>query len=170
VAMSEQPPRDGNGTDHRFGQLRTELTELLREIPGGYRSLSARLGDCAIRITWGDPVPAVPTRSLSDGSTTGMEQSPDGGASEGQRGDDAAPAVTAPMVGIVYWAPEPGARPYVSVGERVEAGQTVAIIEAMKLMNQIEAPWPGTVTELLVDNAERVEFDQALVRIKPDGA
>ena len=78
---------------------------------------------------------------------------------------DNANAVPSPMVGTVYLAPEPGASDFVSVGDKVSEGQTLVIIEAMKVMNPIAAPRSGTVKAILVDNAQPVEFDQPLVVI-----
>ncbi len=74
--------------------------------------------------------------------------------------------VTSPMVGTAYLAPEPGAAPFVSVGDRVEEGQTLLIIEAMKVMNPIPAPRAGTVRSILVANAQPVEYDQPLAVIE----
>lgn len=74
-------------------------------------------------------------------------------------------AVTSPMVGTFYRAPAPGEAPFVSVGDTVKAGQTLCIIEAMKIMNEIEAEVNGTVVEILVDNAQPVEFSQPLFYI-----
>lgn len=76
--------------------------------------------------------------------------------------------VTAPIVGTFYSAPSPDDDPYVKVGSRVKQGETMCIIEAMKLMNEIEADASGVVTEILVQNEEPVEYGQALFRIKPD--
>lgn len=70
--------------------------------------------------------------------------------------------VTSPMVGTFYRSPNPGAEPFVKVGDKVEAGQTLCIIEAMKLLNEIEAETSGTIKEILVDNAQPVEFGQPL--------
>jgi acetyl-CoA carboxylase biotin carboxyl carrier protein len=70
--------------------------------------------------------------------------------------------VLAPIVGTFYAAPSPDADPFVSVGDRVEVGQTLCIIEAMKLMNEIQAEEAGTVKQILVQNAEPVEYDQPL--------
>jgi acetyl-CoA carboxylase biotin carboxyl carrier protein len=82
-------------------------------------------------------------------------------------GSDAYVAVTSPMVGTFYRAPAPDADPYVEVGDRVEVGQTVCIIEAMKLMNEIEAEKSGRVVQVLVENAQPVEFGQKLFLIEP---
>ena len=77
--------------------------------------------------------------------------------------------IKSPMVGTFYRAPEPGAEAYAKVGTRVATGQTVCIIEAMKIMNEIEAEFAGVVTEVCVDDAQPVEFGQVLFRIDPNG-
>jgi acetyl-CoA carboxylase biotin carboxyl carrier protein len=76
--------------------------------------------------------------------------------------------VPSPMVGTFYRAPAPGESPFVEVGDRVRKGQTVCIIEAMKLMNEIEAEVSGQVMEILLQNGEPVEYGQPLMRINPD--
>jgi acetyl-CoA carboxylase biotin carboxyl carrier protein len=75
-------------------------------------------------------------------------------------------AVPSPMVGTVYWSPEPGAKPFVEVGTKVSAGQTLLIIEAMKTMNQIPSPHAGTVTQILVEDGQPVEFGEPLMIIE----
>ena len=75
-------------------------------------------------------------------------------------------AVKSPMVGTCYLAAEPGAKPFVSAGDKVNAGDTLLIVEAMKVMNPITAPKSGTVSRVLVENAQPVEFDQPLVIIE----
>ena len=75
-------------------------------------------------------------------------------------------AVPSPMVGTAYWAPEPGAKPFIEVGSRVTAGQTLLIIEAMKTMNQIPSPRAGIVTQILVEDGQPVEFGEPLVIIE----
>src|SRR4051812_32940354 len=74
--------------------------------------------------------------------------------------------VPSPMVGTVYWASEPGAKPFIEVGTRVAAGQTLLIIEAMKTMNQIPSPRDGTVTQILIEDGQPVEFGEPLVIIE----
>ena len=74
-------------------------------------------------------------------------------------------AVKSPMVGTVYLSADPGSAPFVSIGQAVKEGDTLLIIEAMKVMNPITAPRGGTITAILVDNAQPVEFDQPLVVI-----
>jgi acetyl-CoA carboxylase biotin carboxyl carrier protein len=75
-------------------------------------------------------------------------------------------AVASPMVGTAYLAPEPGARPFVEVGTVVKTGEPLMIIEAMKTMNQIPAPRPGTVIQILVDDGQPVEYGQPLMIIE----
>ncbi|MCS3930422.1 MULTISPECIES: acetyl-CoA carboxylase biotin carboxyl carrier protein [Bradyrhizobium] len=75
-------------------------------------------------------------------------------------------AVISPMVGTAYWAPEPGAKPFIEVGSKVSVGQTLLIIEAMKTMNQIPSPRAGTVTQILVEDGQPVEYGEPLVIIE----
>jgi acetyl-CoA carboxylase biotin carboxyl carrier protein len=75
-------------------------------------------------------------------------------------------AVPSPMVGTAYWASEPGAKPFIDVGAKVSVGQTLLIIEAMKTMNQIPSPRAGTVTQILVEDGQPVEFGEPLVIIE----
>jgi acetyl-CoA carboxylase biotin carboxyl carrier protein len=77
--------------------------------------------------------------------------------------------VKSPMVGTFYASPEPGAKAYVGVGDRIKKGQVVCIIEAMKIMNEIESEFDGVVREVLVDNAHPVEYGQVLFRVAPNG-
>ena len=77
--------------------------------------------------------------------------------------------IKSPMVGTFYKAPEPGAEPYVKAGTRVTSGQTVCIIEAMKIMNEIEAEIVGVIREVCVEDAQPVEFGQVLFRVDPHG-
>jgi acetyl-CoA carboxylase biotin carboxyl carrier protein len=81
----------------------------------------------------------------------------------------AALEVKSPMVGTFYKSPEPGTKAYVSVGDRVAKGQIVCIIEAMKIMNEIESEYAGVVREILVEDAQPVEYGQVLFKIDPNG-
>jgi acetyl-CoA carboxylase biotin carboxyl carrier protein len=74
--------------------------------------------------------------------------------------------VPSPMVGTAYWASEPGAKPFIDVGSKVSVGQTLLIIEAMKTMNQIPSPRAGTVTQILIEDGQPVEFGEPLVIIE----
>ena len=77
--------------------------------------------------------------------------------------------VKSPMVGTFYHAPEPGAKAYVAAGQRVEKGQVLCIIEAMKIMNEIESEYSGVVKEIVATDAQPVEYGQVLFRIDPNG-
>jgi acetyl-CoA carboxylase biotin carboxyl carrier protein len=80
---------------------------------------------------------------------------------------DARHAITAPLVGTFYRAPQPGADPFVKEGDVVDASQTVAIVEAMKLMNQVPAGVAGTIAEIVVEDGQWVEFEQVLMYVEP---
>ena len=108
----------------------------------------------------------------------GNRISPAGGMAPITEGEVAAPAeppkavgleVKSPMVGTFYKSPEPGAKAYVAVGDRVSKGQIVCIIEAMKIMNEIESEYSGIVREILVEDAQPVEYGQVLFKIDPNG-
>ena len=88
-----------------------------------------------------------------------------GAASAPVAGDDDASVVRSPMVGTFYAGPSPDEDPFVKVGQEVLTGQTLAIVEAMKMMNEITAPAPGIITEVLAANGTQVEYDQPLFRI-----
>lgn len=103
---------------------------------------------------------AVPAAPVAEQAPAPAAAAPDGQAAP--RDDDRFVQITAPMVGTFYRAPAPDAEPYVKVGDVVEVGQTLCIIEAMKLMNEIESEVRGRVTEILVENAEPVEYGQPL--------
>ena len=124
-------------------------------------------------------VPAmVPAAPLMAGRATPSEGMPLVGdaAAPGAGATPAADAgksklleVKSPMVGTYYAAPEPGAKPYLAVGATVAKGQVLCIIEAMKIMNEIESEYAGAVREILVENAQPVEYGQVLFRIDPNG-
>jgi acetyl-CoA carboxylase biotin carboxyl carrier protein len=105
-------------------------------------------------------VAQVPAAPLGGGAPAGAPGAP--GAPKAQLVE-----IKSPMVGTFYSAPEPGAPPYVKVGSRVAVGQVVCIIEAMKIMNEIEAEVSGLVREVCVENAQPVEFGQPLFRVDP---
>ncbi len=87
-------------------------------------------------------------------------------ASDGQAGDPSLVEVTSPMVGTFYRAPAPDAPPYADVGQAVGIGDTLCIIEAMKLMNELESEVAGTIVEICVENAQPVEYGQPLFRVR----
>ena len=141
---------------------RTGIGEL--ELSSGGRSvrISAQAGSQG-PVAFHAPMPAAPAAPK-----------PESGAGAAGANAPAAPAqserhvaITSPMVGTFYRAPAPDADPYVEVGDLVEPGQTVCIIEAMKLMNTIESEVRGRVVSIAVDNAQAVEFGQKLFLIDP---
>ncbi len=128
--------------------------------------------DCSLRLRLG-PVPASP--APNGGPTLAIQAATPGPAPprEAAPAPVAAPeerfaAVESPMVGTFYRSPSPDAEPFVDVGDRVRRGQTLCIVEAMKLMNEIESEVSGTIVEICVENAEPVQFGQALFRVRPD--
>jgi len=128
----------------------------------------------AVQIAAPAAVPAVLPPALLDSRVTPAGGMPvtSGDAGSADAGDLAATKlleVKSPMVGTFYGAPEPGAKPYVSVGDRVQKGKTLCIIEAMKIMNEIESEFTGVVKEILAQDAQPVEYGQALFRIDPNG-
>ena len=91
------------------------------------------------------------------------------GATEGSDDDPTLVKITSPIVGTFYRAPAPGASPFVELGSAVRPGMVLCIIEAMKLMNELESEVEGTVLEILVENGQPVEFGQALFRVRRSG-
>ena len=152
----------------RLAQLLREAPEIGSiEVKGWFgtgvvitRTSAAPIAPIAVAMPVAHPPPAQPVA----GDQARLES--------GAR--SAAPAahlkeIRSPMVGTFYKAPEPGAEPYIKVGNRVTAGQTVCIIEAMKIMNEIEAEITGVVREISVEDSQPVEFGQVLFRVDPNG-
>jgi len=111
---------------------------------------------------------SVPVATAVHGPSPELPKEPDGSAG---RDDDSSldlVDVTAPMVGTFYRAPAPNAPPYVEKGAHVAEGDTLCIIEAMKLMNELEAEVAGRVAEICIENGNPVEYGQTLFRIDPD--
>jgi acetyl-CoA carboxylase biotin carboxyl carrier protein len=148
------------------------LADLLHESPEiGSIELRGWLGTGVIITRTGAGLPA-PFSAPSPAPVAAPPASvaPAGDAAEAPR----APAsplkeIKSPMVGTFYACPEPGADPYVKPGARVSSGQTVCIVEAMKIMNEIEAEFGGVVREVCVEDAQPVEYGQVLFRVDPNG-
>ena len=113
--------------------------------------------------------PMIAPPLLPSGQPTPAEGTPAVEAPSAPEPKSGGNEVKSPMVGTFYSAPEPGAKPYVSVGSRVSKGQILCIIEAMKIMNEIESEVAGVVTEVLASDAQPVEYGQPLFRIDPNG-
>jgi acetyl-CoA carboxylase biotin carboxyl carrier protein len=140
-----------------------ELAEMLADT--GLTEIEVEDGDRKIKVSRGGTV--APMIHHAPAPAPAAPASPAAAAAPAAPVAPAADpnAVKSPMVGTVYMAPEPGAANFVSIGQAVKEGDTLLIIEAMKVMNPIAAPRSGTVTAILVDNAQPVEFDQPLVVI-----
>ena len=133
---------------------------------GSDRKLEVRLSRVHVPAT--APAAAPAAQAVAPAAAPPPPAAPQPAAESGEAppaGPDLSKAVLSPMVGTVYLAPEPGAEPFVRVGDRVSEGQTLLIIEAMKTMNQIPSPRDGVVREILVSNAEPVEYGHPLMII-----
>lgn len=145
-----------------------ELAEILNETnlseieieKEGLRIRVARVIEGAqyVTVSGGAPAPQIATTDAPASAAPVAAEPAKKAPASGQ-------AVKAPMVGTVYLAPDPNSAPFVKIGDRVKAGQTLFIIEAMKTMNPVAAPHAGTVIDILVDNGQPVEFDEALAMI-----
>jgi acetyl-CoA carboxylase biotin carboxyl carrier protein len=131
----------------------TSLTEIELE-RSGLRIRVARNVTVAAAMPSGLPQAAVPVVAAAAAAAASTDPSKHPGV------------VPSPMVGTAYWSPEPGAKPFIEVGSKVSVGQTLMIIEAMKTMNQIPSPRAGTVTQILVEDGQPVEFAEPLVIIE----
>ena len=138
-----------------------ELAEMLSET--GLVEIEVEEGDRRIRVSRGGGIAAAAPVAVAAAPAPAAASASPAAAPAEAAAPDHANAVKSPMVGTAYLAGEPGADPYVSVGDSVKKGQTLLIVEAMKVMNPITAPADGTVKAILVGNAEPVEFDQPLI-------
>ena len=150
-----------NKTDKKVSQkeLIKELAELLDET--GLSEIEIEQKDLRIRVA----KPATNIVAAAPAPLSAVEATPlpaaAGTPTSGTEG-----AVTSPMVGTAYRAPEPGKPPFVDVGTKVAVGDTLMIVEAMKTMNHIPAPKAGTVTQILVEDGQPVEFGEPLLVIE----
>ena len=134
----------------------TQLTEI--EVQDGERRIKVARQVQAVAASHFAPPASVAAAPAAAPAPVAPADAPAGPAH--------ANAVRSPMVGTVYLAPEPGAKDFVTVGQEVKAGDTLLIVEAMKVMNPITAPHGGTVRAVLVANGAPVEFDQPLVVVE----
>jgi acetyl-CoA carboxylase biotin carboxyl carrier protein len=131
-----------------------EARDLIKRLEGSsVQRFAVEAGDTRIEIERGIPsgvagVQVAASAGSEDGAVAAVENRH---------------PIVAPLVGTVYRAGQPGADPFVKVGDVVEPGQTVVIVEAMKLMNQVQADVKGTVSEILVEDGQWVEFEQVLI-------
>ncbi len=148
-------------------KLVRELAELLSET--GLTEIEVEDGDRKIKVSRGMTLPFQPgaapaTAPAAAPAPAAPPPAPAAPAAEAAK-PDTANALRSPMVGTAYLHPEPGADAFIKVGDKVKAGQTLLIIEAMKVMNPIAATKDGTVQQILIENAQPVEYDQPLVVI-----
>ena len=139
-----------------------QLVELVRE--SGVGEIRVRQGETEISVKARAEVQATPPVNQVPSGTQGV---PDVIESELSPEMDGLHAVRSPVVGTFYRAPAPGEDVYVEVGDTVSAGQTLCIVEAMKLMNEIVADVSGEIVEVLAENAGGVEYDQPLFYLRP---
>ena len=149
--------------DHIDKDLILELAKLLNET--GLTEIDWGRGDLRIKVSKANQTEANAATKLSHGPTVSTSKNSDkvlfGAEPESNKG-----TVKSPMVGTVFLSPEPGAKPFVSVGDNVSIGQTLLIVEAMKTMNPIIAPIEGKIIEILVNDETPVEFGEILVLIE----
>jgi acetyl-CoA carboxylase biotin carboxyl carrier protein len=160
---------DTSGVPLLRGQELTELRRLIRLVQRtGIGELEVSVGGRTVRIAaslgGGMRGTAIQVGERSAMPAPSTDAAP---ARETPKAQANTLAITSPMVGTFYRAPAPDADPYVEVGDRVEVGQTVCIVEAMKLMNEIESEVRGRIVQILVENAQPVEFGQTLFLVDP---
>ena len=163
---AEDKPAKSNGAMTVDSALVRELAEMLGET--GLTEIEVSDGERKIRVSRGS-VAAPPVMHMAAPAAAPAASQPAplqaAAASPDAAPDSAGDAIRSPMVGTCYLAPEPESPNFVSVGDKVAAGDTLLIVEAMKVMNPITADKAGTVKSILVENAQPVEFDQPLVVI-----
>jgi acetyl-CoA carboxylase biotin carboxyl carrier protein len=138
------------------------LAELLNDT--GLSEIEIEQKGLRIRIARNVTVAAAVAAPPSNGQSVSADSEVPSAATKDQ--DNHPGTIKSPMVGTAYRAPEPGAPPFVEIGSVVKQGQTILIIEAMKTMNHIPAPRPGTVKAILVENGQPVEFGEPLIIIE----
>ena len=148
IAPSEQIVRALARVLHETGLTEIEIEQ------AGLRVRVARQGIPMAPMPLGPHEPAAPYELTEFVPSAGVDPAKHPGV------------LTSPMVGTAYRAPEPGARPFVEIGSVVKAGDTILIIEAMKTMNQIPSPHAGTVTQILIEDGQPVEFGEPLMIIE----
>ena len=168
MASSKDDSGNGAGAMRIDPALVRELAQLLSD--NALTEIEVEDGDRRIKVTR-EPAPMISAQAAAQPivqqaapalSAPPMQAKEDlGTAAEQPAGN----AVKSPMVGTAYMSAEPGAKPFITVGDTVKAGDTLLIVEAMKVMNPITAPEGGTVKQIMVSDAQPVEFDQPLVII-----
>jgi acetyl-CoA carboxylase biotin carboxyl carrier protein len=173
-----------NGPDREMIEsVWAEARDLIRRLEGStVQRFAVKAGDYKIEIERGAPAPvAPPPADAGPGLPSGQPIAPGAGPGFGvapgarmasgvfslEQMADARIPVLAPLVGTFYSSPKPGEKPFVTVGDAVDAGAPVCIVEAMKMMNEVVASESGTVAEIAVKDGEWVEFEQVLMYLEP---
>jgi acetyl-CoA carboxylase biotin carboxyl carrier protein len=164
--MAESAKVEKSGAMRIDPKLVRELAELLTE--NQLTEIEVEDGDRKIKVCR-NPAPVIAGATLAPGGAApALSAPPMAGRDDlGEAAEEpiAGRAVKSPMVGTAFLSPEPGAAPFVAVGDAVKAGDTLLIVEAMKVMNPITAPEGGIIKKIMVADAQPVEFDQPLVVI-----
>jgi acetyl-CoA carboxylase biotin carboxyl carrier protein len=138
------------------------LAELLNET--GLTEIEVQSGGQRVRVSRGATAVGVVAAPATAGAGRGAASAP--AAATEVNFNNHPGAITSPMVGTAYRSPEPGAKPFIDIGDHVKVGQTLLIVEAMKTMNAIPATKAGKVTQILFDDGHPVEFGQPLVIVE----
>ncbi|MGK5521517.1 acetyl-CoA carboxylase biotin carboxyl carrier protein [Micromonospora sp. URMC 107] len=146
----------GHGVDVVLAGLRRQARHLVAELAGPLRRVRLRSGDTVLEVEWHGAAPAGAAPAAASPAPPPAVASPPNRY-----------AVRSPIVGTFYRAPEPGAAPFVAVGDLVRPGQVIGIVEAMKLMNEVTADRGGRVAEVLAADGQPVEYDQPLLALDP---
>jgi acetyl-CoA carboxylase biotin carboxyl carrier protein len=151
--------KGSTNADETLDAVCRNVMQLCAGVHGPLRRIGVRSGEVAVEVEWPDG------RAAPGELSTPSALQPVSGEAHSDEPDTLLHYISAPMVGTFYRAPEPGAKPFVREGDMVEKDQQVGILEAMKLMNPIEADQPGRVVQILVPDATAVEYGQRLIAI-----
>jgi acetyl-CoA carboxylase biotin carboxyl carrier protein len=158
--MAENKAVSGRGPGMTIDEkLVRQLADVLADT--GLTEIEVEEGDRRIRVS--RAAVAAPAQQVMAQPMAAPAPPPPPAQPPAAAGPDLSNAIKSPMVGTVYLAPEPGAEDFVKVGDQVKAGDTLLIVEAMKVMNPITAPSAGIVKQILVESAQPVEFDQPMI-------
>jgi acetyl-CoA carboxylase biotin carboxyl carrier protein len=163
MTAKDQGPKTGSAES----QMIRELAELLNDT--GLTEIEIEKSGLKIRVAKKISITTVPPQAYAAAAAPAAPAAPTAEAKQAALSNDLSKhpgAVKSPMVGTAYRSPEPGAPTFCEVGSKVNQGDTLLIIEAMKTMNQIPAPRAGTVKAILVENAQPVEYGEPLIIIE----
>lgn len=160
--MADSKGQSGDSGMKIDTRLVRELAEMLAE--SGLTEIEVEDGDRKIRVSrGGGQVAFAGPQFAGPAAAQPLAAQPEAAPAAEAPAADQAGAVRSPMVGTAYLSAEPGGAPFVKVGDTVNAGDTLLIVEAMKVMNPITAPSAGTVKQIMIENAQPVEYDQPLI-------